>query len=94
MVHHVPSDEVVIISGDQVDATQPFFANKFIDERLALDNAGPDGTCSPRQAGDTSVDVRGCCDFEVPAFQISGTEEVPEVRVCRTLRLRESSYDS
>ena len=92
MINHVEGDKVVVIRRNQVDTSKPLLTSELIDESLALDDAGADGTCPTRQAGNTSIDMGGCSDLKVPPLQVGGTEKVPEVWVSRTLRLGEGAY--
>ena len=83
------SNKIVIVSREEVDATKPFLATEVINELLALHNAGSDRRCSSRQTWDSPIDMRRRCNVKVPAFQVAGTEEFPDVGVGRTLGLRE-----
>ena len=81
MIDQEASYKIFIVSGEKVDATKPFLAIEVIDELLGLHDAGSDCGCSPRQTGDSSVDMRSCCNLKVPAFQVTSTKEVPKIGV-------------
>ena len=92
MVDQEASNEVVIISRKEIDATEPFLPTEVIDELLILHNAGSDCGCSSAQTGNSSVDVRCRCNVEVPTFQVASSKEVPEIGIGRTLGLGERTY--
>ena len=81
MVDQEASNEIVIISREEINATEPFLTIEVVNELLALHNGGTDRGCSSGQTGDSSVDVRCCCNFEVPSFQVAGTKEIPNIGV-------------
>ena len=92
MVDQKASNEVVVISRKEIDATEPFLPTEVIDELLVLHNAGSDCACSSAQTGDSSVDVRCRCNLKVPTFQVTSSKEVPKIGIERTLRLGERTY--
>ncbi len=53
-------------------------------EGFVLEDIRTDCCRSARETSDSSIDVRGCRHAEVPAFEVSGSEEVPDVELGRS----------
>lgn len=73
MIDQEAGDKIVVVGRKQADTTKPLFAIEIVDEFLVLDDARTNCGSTTGQAGDTSVDVRGCCDVKVPAFEVAST---------------------
>ena len=81
MRDHPPGEEVIIVGCAQRDAPQPSFVRKGVDKGLVLQDMSPKCRSAAGEAGDTTIDMRGCSNFEITTLEIESSEYVPEARV-------------
>lgn len=80
-----PARDKVIVVGVEL-ASPPLFVGKSVGESFVLQDATAVSGAASRQAGKTPIDVQTCGAVEVSAFEVCGTQEIPDADTLSSLQ--------
>lgn len=82
-----PTGEAIIVIGfGKINVKEPLLVRKVVCEGFVLEDWGTNCGSPAGETCNTTIDVGCCCDGKVPAFEVRGAKEIPDVKLDRSFK--------